>query len=59
VQAAALPVVPLDRSALAQGGDPVVPRALRVAPQTPSPRGAQLAERVRAKIAERNRDVYR
>ena len=51
--------VPLDRGALAQGGDPVVPRALRLAPQSPSPRGAELAERVRAKIADRNRDVYR
>jgi hypothetical protein len=48
-----------DRGALAQGGDPVVPRALRAAPQAPSPRGAELAERVRAKIAERDRDVYR
>ena len=51
--------VPFDRGALAQGGDPVVPRALRVAPQAPSPRGAALAERVRAKIAERDADVYR
>ena len=48
-----------DRAALAQGGDPIVPRALRVAPQAQSPRGAELAERVRAKIAERDRDVYR
>ena len=53
------PFVQPDRGALAQGGDPFVPRALRIAPQTLSPRGAELAERVRAKIAERDRDVYR
>jgi carboxypeptidase C (cathepsin A) len=52
-------IVQPDRGSLAQGGDPFVPRALRVAPPAPSPRGAELAERVRAKIAERNRDVYR
>ncbi|MBV9890730.1 MAG: peptidase S10 [Rhizobacter sp.] len=57
--AAAAPVVAVGRGALAQGGDPAVPRALRVGPPAPSPRGATLAERVRAKIAERERDVYR
>jgi carboxypeptidase C (cathepsin A) len=61
-QAAATPppaIVQPERGALAQGGDPIVPRSLRVAPPAPSPRGAELAERVRAKIAERDRDVYR
>ncbi len=58
--AAALPPAPpLDRSALAQGGDPWVPPALRVLPSATSPRGAALAARVRAKIAERDRYVYR
>jgi carboxypeptidase C (cathepsin A) len=48
-----------DRSALAQGGDPYVPPALRVRPAASSPRGAALASLVRAKIAARDRDVYR
>jgi carboxypeptidase C (cathepsin A) len=52
-------IVQPDRGALAQGGDPFVPRTLRIAPQAPSPRGAELAERVRAKIEARDRDVYR
>ena len=51
--------VALDRSALAQGGDPWVPPALRVPSSDPSPHGAALAARVQAKIAERDRDVYR
>lgn len=59
VAAAALETTPLDRGALAQGGDPWVPPALRVRPSASSPRGAALAARVRAKIAERDRDVYR
>lgn len=49
----------LDRRAIAQGGDPWLPPALRIAPSTSSPRGAALAARVQAKIAERDRDVYR
>ena len=53
--AAAVP----DRRALAQGGDPFLPPALRVAPHGASPRGAALAQLVRAKIAARDRDVYR
>jgi len=50
---------PVDRSALAQGGDPWVPPAARVRPSASSPHGAALAARVQAKIAERDRDVYR
>jgi hypothetical protein len=50
---------PAASSALTQGGDPWVPPALRVPPSAASPRGAALAARVRAKIAERDRDVYR
>jgi len=50
---------PVDRSALAQGGDPWLPPALRIRPSASSPRGAALAARVQAKIAERDRDVYR
>jgi hypothetical protein len=49
----------VDRSALAQGGDPIVPPGLRVPPATSSPRGAELAARVREKIAAHDRDVYR
>jgi carboxypeptidase C (cathepsin A) len=48
-----------DRHALAQGGDPWVPPALRVPPLAPSPSGAALERLVRQKIAERDRDVYR
>jgi carboxypeptidase C (cathepsin A) len=48
-----------DRSALAQGGDPVLPPALRVPATTSSPRGAALAARVREKIAAHDRGVYR
>jgi hypothetical protein len=36
-----------------------VPPALRVRPAASSPRGAALASLVRAKIAARDRDVYR
>jgi len=57
--ATAAPSTPVDRSALAQGGDPWLPPALRVRPSANSPRGAALAARVQAKIAERDRDVYR
>jgi len=62
MQRAATPAPPFSdaqRRALAQGGDPVVPAALRALAPTRSPRGAELAERVRAKIAARDRDVYR
>lgn len=60
VAASALPSTPpLDRSTLAQGGDPWLPPALRVLPSATSPHGAVLAARMRAKIAERDRDVYR
>jgi hypothetical protein len=59
VVATAAQAIPVDRSALAQGGDPWVPPALRVPPSAASPRGAALAARVRAKLAERDRDVYR
>jgi hypothetical protein len=59
VAASAARAIPVDRSALAQGGDPWVPPALRVPPSATSPRGAALAARVQAKIAERDRDVYR
>ena len=48
-----------DRSALAQGGDPYLPPALRIAPAAPSPSGAALKALVESKIAERNADVYR
>ena len=48
-----------DRSALAQGGDPYLPPALRVAPEAPSPSGAALQALVERKIAERRADVYR
>ena len=48
-----------DRSALAQGGDPYLPPALRVAPSAPSPSGAALKALVERKIAERRADVYR
>ncbi len=47
------------RESLAQGGDPWLPPALRGRSATPSPRGAALAALVRAKIAARDRDVYR
>jgi len=60
-QPSALPSPPpfafADRSALAQGGDPVVPPTLRALTPTRSPRGAALAARVRAKLE--GRDVYR
>ena len=59
VATAAAQALPLDRSALAQGGDPWVAPALRVRPAAASPRGAELAARVQEKIAERDRDVYR
>ena len=48
-----------DRSTLAQGGDPYLPPALRVAPNAPSPSGAALRALVERKIAERRADVYR
>jgi carboxypeptidase C (cathepsin A) len=48
-----------DRSTLAQGGDPYLPPALRVAPAAPSPSGATLKALVERKIAERRADVYR
>jgi len=57
--AAASPSTSVDRSALAQGGDPWLPPALRIRPSASPPRGAALAARVQAKIAERDRDVYR
>jgi carboxypeptidase C (cathepsin A) len=61
---AALPGAPvtiadIDRSQLAQGGDPWLPPALRVAPAAPSPSGAALKALVERKIAERKADVYR
>jgi carboxypeptidase C (cathepsin A) len=49
----------VDRSALAQGGDPYLPPALRVPPTASSPRDAALAARVRDKIAAHDRHVYR
>lgn len=48
-----------DRSTLAQGGDPYLPPALRVAPNAPSPSGAALKALVERKIADRRADVYR
>ena len=48
-----------DRSALAQGGDPYLPPALRIKPATPSPSGAALKALVDRKIAERKADAYR
>ena len=54
-----LPVSTEDRSALAQGGDPYLPPALRVASSAPSPSGAALKALVERKIAERRADVYR
>ena len=48
-----------ERGTLAQGGDPYLPPALRVAPLAPSPTGAAFEALVRRKIAERDRDVYR
>ncbi len=53
------PIVGEDRSAFAQGGDPYLPPALRVAPSAPSPSGAALKVLVERKIAERRADVYR
>ncbi len=60
--AAAIPAAPTaapsgavaapDRAGLAQGGDPVLPARLRVAPREPSPTGAALAALVARKIAE-------
>ncbi len=63
-RAAALPgttatIASPDRSGLAQGGDPYLPPALRVAPTAPSPSGAALKALVERKIAERSADVYR
>ncbi|HEY2188270.1 MAG TPA: hypothetical protein VGH48_06895, partial [Caldimonas sp.] len=63
-QAAAPPASPpatsaVDRRALAQGGDPYLPPALRVPPAASSPRGAALAARVREKIAADDLHVYR
>ena len=63
-RAAALPGSPatspaVDRNALAQGGDPYLPPALRIAPTAPSPSGAALKALVERKIAERRADVYR
>ena len=49
----------IDRSALAQGGDPYLPPALRIAPTAPSPSGMELKALVERKIAERRADVYR
>ena len=54
-----VPTAPEDRSALAQGGDPYLPPALRVTPSAPSPSGAALKALVERKIAERRADVYR
>lgn len=51
--------LPVDRSALPQGGDSWLPPAMRTRPSASSPHGAALAARVQAKIAERNRDFYR
>ena len=48
-----------DRSALAQGGDPYLPPALRALPSAPSPSGAALKALVERKIVERTADVYR
>ena len=48
-----------DRSGLAQGGDPYLPPALRIAPTAPSPSGMELKALVERKIAERRADVYR
>jgi carboxypeptidase C (cathepsin A) len=53
------PSVGPDRRSLAQGGDPYLPPALRVAPTAPSPSGAALKALVERKIAERRADVYR
>ncbi len=55
----AAPTKSEDRSALAQGGDPYLPPALRIAPAAPSPSGAALKALVERKIAERRADVYR
>jgi len=52
-------VVEIDRTRLAQGGDPFLPAALRMLKPTASPEGAALSELVRTKIAERDRSVYR
>lgn len=53
------PTIVLQRDALAQGGDPWLPPALRAVPSAPSPRGAALAARVQTKIAGRDASVYR
>ena len=47
------------RQSLAQGGDPYLPPALRVAPTSLSPRGAALQALVARKIAARAADPYR
>jgi hypothetical protein len=49
----------IGRSALAQGGDPVLPPALRRSAPSASPRGAALAALVARKIAARSADPYR
>jgi hypothetical protein len=48
-----------DRSVLAQGGDPYLPPARRVAAPTASPGGAPLKALIERKIAERGADPYR
>jgi carboxypeptidase C (cathepsin A) len=48
-----------DRSVLAQGGDPYVPPARRVAAPAASPVGAALKALIERKIAERGADPYR
>jgi carboxypeptidase C (cathepsin A) len=59
VGTAAVPAPAVDRERLAQGGDPYVPPAQRVRRATVAPRGAELETAVRAKLAARDRDVYR
>ena len=49
----------VDRSQFAQGGDPWLPPAQRAPRAARAPRGAALAAMVRAKVAARDRDVYR
>ena len=50
---------PIDRTALAQGGDPVVPPSSRHRAPTSSPRGDALAVLIARKVAARAADPYR
>jgi carboxypeptidase C (cathepsin A) len=58
-RAPTLPATHADRGALAQGGDPALPAALRQVAPARSPRGAELAALIARKLAERSAAPYR